>query len=43
MTAEQALDQYKNFNENVKGIYRKSQFTGAESAIKISMVSLIPN
>ena len=34
MTAEQALDQYKNFNENVKGIYRKAQFTGAESAIK---------
>lgn len=34
MSAEQALDQYKNFNENVKGIYRKSQFTGAESEIK---------
>lgn len=33
-TAEQALDQYKNFNEEVKGIYRKAEFSGSESAIK---------
>lgn len=33
-TAEQALDQYKNFNEEVAGIYRKTQFTGSENAVK---------
>ena len=27
-TADQLLDQYKNFNEEVQGIYRKTQFTG---------------
>lgn len=30
----QIPEQIKNFNENVKGIYRKAQFTGAEERIK---------
>lgn len=34
ITAEQALDQYKNFNEEVSGIYRKPEFTGSEEVIK---------
>jgi len=33
-TAEQLLDQYKNFNQEVEGIYRKTQFTGSENAVK---------
>lgn len=33
-TAEQSLDQYRNFNEEVEGIYRKTQFTGSENAVK---------
>jgi hypothetical protein len=34
ISAEQALDQYKNFNEEVEGIYRKADFTGSEEVIK---------
>jgi hypothetical protein len=33
-TAEQFLDQYRNFNEETKGIYRKPEFTGNEEIIK---------
>jgi hypothetical protein len=29
--ASQIIDQTRNFNENVKGIYRKPEFTGAEN------------
>jgi hypothetical protein len=34
MTASQSLTQYKNFNKNVKSIYRKPEFTGAENEVK---------
>lgn len=34
ITPEQALDQYKNFNEEVSGLYRKPEFTGSENAIR---------
>lgn len=30
----QAIDQYRNFNENVKNIYRKPQFSGNEEVVK---------
>jgi hypothetical protein len=33
-TPTQSLDQYRNFNEEVKDIYRKPKFTGSESRIK---------
>lgn len=34
VTPEQALVQYKKFNEELDGIYRKAEFTGSEKAIK---------
>lgn len=33
MTADQALNQYQDFNSNVKGIWKKSEFAGSESTI----------
>ncbi len=33
MNANQALNQYKNFNANLKGIYRKPEFAGSESSV----------
>ena len=34
LTAEQSLNQYQQFNDNVKGIYRKPEFAGAENAVR---------
>jgi hypothetical protein len=34
VNGEQALDQYKNFNEETKGIYRKAEFTGNEEVVR---------
>ncbi len=34
VTPEQALNQYRKFNEEVSGIYRKPQFTGSENAVR---------
>lgn len=33
MTADQALNQYQDFNANVKGIWKKPEFAGSESAV----------
>lgn len=40
MSADQALNQYKNFNDNVKGIYRKPEFAGSENAVKNAYAGL---
>lgn len=34
ISMEQGLDQYKNFNEEVNGIYRKPEFSGKEEVVK---------
>lgn len=34
LTADQSLNQIKNFNSNVKGIYRKAEHSGVEEAVK---------
>jgi hypothetical protein len=39
-TASQVLEQYKNFNDNVRGIYKKPEFSGAESKIKDTYAQL---
>lgn len=40
MTAEQSLNQIKNFNSNVKGIYRKAEHSGVEDAVKSAYAGL---
>ena len=34
ISATQSIDQKRNFNENVKDLYRKTEFTGAEQEVK---------
>jgi len=34
VSPEQALIQYKKFNEEVSGLYRKAQFSGSENAVR---------
>lgn len=34
VNGKQSIDQYRNFNENVENIYRKSEFSGSENAAK---------
>ncbi len=38
--ADQLLNQYKNYNENVKGIWRKPEFSGSENAAKNAYAGL---
>lgn len=33
-SASQALDQYRNFNEETRGIYKKPEFSGSEEVVK---------
>lgn len=34
MNSEQLINQYQNYNSNVKGIYRKPQFSGVEEEVR---------
>lgn len=38
--ANQALNQYRNYNDNVKGIYRKPEFSGSENTVKNTYAGL---
>lgn len=39
-TANQAINQYQNYNDNVKGIWRKPEFSGAENTVKNAYAGL---
>lgn len=39
-TADQLLNQYQNYNDNVKGIWRKPEFSGAENTVKNAYAGL---
>lgn len=38
--ANQAIKQYQNYNDNVKGIYRKPEFSGSENTVKNAYAGL---
>lgn len=40
MTADQSLNQIKNYNDNVKGIWKKPEFAGTENAVKDAYAGL---
>ncbi len=40
VTGEQLLDQYRNFNEETRGIYRKTEFSGSEEVVKNAYAQL---
>lgn len=40
VTATQSLTQYKNYNDNVKGIWKKPEFSGVENTVKNAYAGL---
>lgn len=40
VSAAQAIDQKRNWNENVKDLYRKAEFTGAENEVRATYAQL---
>jgi hypothetical protein len=40
VTAEQAVDQTRNYNENVRDLYRKAEFTGAQQEVRETYAQL---